>query len=103
MRGKDFPLDQPGAGGSVTGERSPFGFDLDIRYPKAVADVLVKQAQDALESWRDAGPRAWVGVSLEILKRLNQRSFEIAQAVQRIDEALRRAAADAGPRHDGGQ
>jgi len=82
LRGKDFPLDQPGAAGTVAGERSPFGFDLDIRYPKVAADVLVRQAEAALESWREAGPRAWVGVSLEILKRLNRRSFEIAHAVQ---------------------
>src|SRR3546814_15432397 len=27
-------------------------------------------------------PQAWVGVSLEILKRVNQRSFEMASAVQ---------------------
>lgn len=82
FKGKDFPLDQPGANGTVGGERSPFGFDLDIRYPKVEADVLVQQAGEALESWRDAGPKAWVGVSLEVLKRLNKRSFEIAHAVQ---------------------
>lgn len=82
LRGKDFPLDQPGANGTVGGERSPYGFDLDIRYPKAEADVLVRQAEQALETWREAGPKAWVGVSLEILKRLNKRSFEIANAVQ---------------------
>lgn len=82
LRGKDFPLDQPGASGTVGGERSPYGFDLDIRYPKAEADVLVRQAEQALETWREAGPKAWVGVSLEILKRLNKRSFEIANAVQ---------------------
>lgn len=82
LLGQAFPLDLPGAQGMVGGERSPFGFDLDIRYPKVPADVLVQQAEQALESWREAGPRAWVGVSLEILKRLNQRSFEIANAVQ---------------------
>src|SRR5690606_11088905 len=68
--------------GTVSGERSPFGFDLDIRYPQASADELVQRATAAMDSWREAGPKAWVGVSLEILKRLNQRSFEIAQAVQ---------------------
>ncbi len=34
------------------------------------------------QAWRRAGPRAWVGVSLEILARLNRRSFEMAHAVQ---------------------
>jgi hypothetical protein len=32
-------------------------------------------------TWRKAGPEAWVGVSLEILTRINKRSFEIAYAV----------------------
>jgi phenylacetic acid degradation protein paaN len=32
-------------------------------------------------AWRKAGPEAWVGVSLEILTRINKRSFEIAHAV----------------------
>src|SRR5690606_28562214 len=60
----------------------PFGPALDIRYPRVPVDALVEQAGTALESWREAGPRAWGGVSLEILKRLNKRSFEIANAVQ---------------------
>lgn len=80
--GKAFPLSQTGADGTVGGERSPFGFDLNIRYPRTPVDTLLKQSGQALESWRTAGYRSWVGVSLEILKRLNQRSFEIANAVQ---------------------
>lgn len=82
LKGKDFPLDQSAAAGVVSGERSPFGFDLGIRYPKADADQIVGRAQEALDSWRDAGPKAWVGICLEILRRLNRRSFEIAHAVQ---------------------
>lgn len=82
LRGKEFPLSQPRATGTVGGERSPFGFDLDIRYPAFAADELVRRASDALETWREAGPKVWVGVSLEILKRLNRRSFEMAHAVQ---------------------
>lgn len=82
LRDTQFPLGSGGADGEVGGERSPFGFDLGIRYPRVVVDVLVQQAESALESWRDAGPKAWVGVCLETLKRLNARSFEIANAVQ---------------------
>lgn len=82
LRDTHFPLGSGGADGEVGGERSPFGFDLGIRYPRVVVDVLVQQAESALESWRDAGPKAWVGVCLETLKRLNARSFEIANAVQ---------------------
>lgn len=81
-RGKAFPLTLEGAQGEVGNEQSPFGFDLGIRYPKVSVDQLVAQSQLALDSWRDAGPQAWVGVCLEILHRLNKRSFEIAHAVQ---------------------
>ena len=35
----------------------------------------------AQAGWRKAGPQAWVGVSLEILDRINKASFEIANAV----------------------
>ena len=39
-------------------------------------------AVEAAEAgWRKAGPEAWVGVSLEILDRINKASFEIANAV----------------------
>ncbi|GHC38286.1 oxidoreductase [Alcaligenes pakistanensis] len=81
-RGKAFPLALEGVQGEVGNEQSPFGFDLGIRYPKVSVDQLVAQSQLALDSWRDAGPQAWVGVCLEILHRLNKRSFEIAHAVQ---------------------
>ncbi|SHG85856.1 phenylacetic acid degradation protein PaaN [Pollutimonas bauzanensis] len=81
-RGGDFPLRQDGAAGSVGGEVSPFGLELNIRYPQVPAQALIGQSEKALDSWREAGPRAWVGVALEILKRLNQRSFEMAYAVQ---------------------
>src|SRR5690606_22270516 len=78
----DFPLDQNPAAGVVDGEASPFGFPLGIRYPRLEATTLIERAEQALDSWRDAGPEVWVGVSLEILRRLNQRSFEMAYAVQ---------------------
>ncbi len=81
-QGRDFPLKQEGATSKVGGEFSPFGFDLNIRYPHVPAPTLIQQSEKALEAWREAGPRTWVGVSLEILKRLNRRSFEMAYAVQ---------------------
>ncbi len=82
-KNQDFPLQQDGATGSTSAaETSPFGMTLNIRYPQVPAAVLLEKSQHALESWREAGPRAWVGVALEILSRLNKRSFEIAYAVQ---------------------
>ncbi|WBB66161.1 phenylacetic acid degradation protein PaaN [Micromonospora sp. WMMD812] len=78
----DFPLDQPGDGSTVATEVSPFGVELNARYPHATADQLVPAATAALPAWRDAGPQARVGVCLEILDRLHKNVFELANAVQ---------------------
>jgi phenylacetic acid degradation protein paaN len=79
--GKTFDLDQPCSGATVGKERSPFGIALDIRYPQTDPDALIKAAADAQPAWRAAGPQAWVGVSLEILSRLNRASFELGYSV----------------------
>ncbi len=78
---RNFELDQPSNGDTVGAEQSPFGFALGIRYPKSDADALIAAATAAQRRWRTAGPEAWVGVSLEILARLNRASFEIAYSV----------------------
>ncbi|WP_321846323.1 phenylacetic acid degradation protein PaaN [Paraburkholderia bannensis] len=78
---RTFALDQPSTGETVGSEASPFGFALGARYPKSTPDQLIDAAQKAQRDWRAAGPRAWVGVSLEILERLNRASFEIAFSV----------------------
>lgn len=82
LRGKPFPLNLHDADGTVGGEKSPFGFDLGITYPHVPAAKLVAASKRALQDWRRAGPQAWVGVSLEILARLNKLSFEMAYVVQ---------------------
>src|SRR5690349_739264 len=81
--GGDFPLTTPGADGVVATERSPYGFDLGVRYPR-VTDVaaLLDGAQAGMRSWRLAGPDGRTGVCLEILARLHARIFELANAVQ---------------------
>lgn len=79
--GKPFPLDQPGTDGEVTEQRSPYGLELAISYPHPDVDALLAAARDAIPAWRDAGPDARAGVVLEILRRINARSHEIAQAV----------------------
>jgi phenylacetic acid degradation protein paaN len=76
-----FPLDQPGVDREVTGERSPYGFDLGVRYPHVDPDVVMPAMLAAMRAWRDAGPEIRAGVCLEILDRLNKRSFEMAYAV----------------------
>lgn len=77
--GKPFPLDQPGD--PVSTETSPFGIELGVSYPRTDVDTLIAAATAALPAWRDAGPRTRAGVCLEILARLHQHVFELANAV----------------------
>ena len=65
----------------MSGERSPYGFDLGIRYPHADVDALLAAAQAGIPAWRDAGPDLRAAVCVEILTQLNRRTAEIAQAV----------------------
>jgi len=81
LLGKDFPLDQPSATGSVAPEKSPLGIELGIRYPQMGVEALIGGAQGALPAWRDAGAQVRAGVCLEILARLHKRVFELANAV----------------------
>ncbi|QFY11490.1 phenylacetic acid degradation protein PaaN [Nonomuraea phyllanthi] len=80
--GKPFALDQPGTGAWIGAERSPYGIDLGVTYPEPVPGDLVAAAQAALPAWRDAGPRARALACVEIVERINRRSFELAGAVQ---------------------
>jgi phenylacetic acid degradation protein paaN len=83
LLGKPFPLSTPGSEGTVATERSPYGFDLGITYPRAHdVDALTSAARAGQKAWRDAGPEARVGVCIEILERLHARVFELANAVQ---------------------
>ncbi|MEU6710193.1 phenylacetic acid degradation protein PaaN [Nonomuraea sp. NPDC046802] len=80
--GKPFPLDQPGTGSWIGAERSPFGIDLGVTYPQPQVDELIAAAEAALPAWRDAGPETRALTSVEIVNRINRRSFELAGAVQ---------------------
>ena len=67
----------------VATERSPYGFDLGVAYPRVTdVDALVAAAASGMKPWRDAGPAGRTGVCLEILDRLHARVFELANAVQ---------------------
>jgi phenylacetic acid degradation protein paaN len=82
LLGKDFPIEVPGATGSVVTERSPYGLELGIRYPKGDPAALVAAARAATPAWRAAGPQGRAGVAAEILRRINARIYELAHAVQ---------------------
>jgi phenylacetic acid degradation protein paaN len=80
-----FPVETPGADGTVATETSPFGFDLGIEYPRLRPDGLddlLAAASAGLTAWRDVGPDGRAGVCIEILARLHKRIFELANAVQ---------------------
>src|SRR4051794_16228006 len=75
-RGQTFPVDTPGAHGVVATEKSPFGFPLDVSYPRVAADgidVLLAAARAGMPAFRDAGVETRVGVCLEVLHRLHAR------------------------------
>lgn len=81
--GTTFPLRTPGADGVVATERSPYGFDLGVSYPRvADVDTLMSAARAGMRAWRDTGPDGRTGVCLEILSQLQARIFELANAVQ---------------------
>ncbi|MDP3892058.1 phenylacetic acid degradation protein PaaN [Nocardioides sp.] len=83
LLGQAFPLATPGSDGEVATERSPYGFDLGVTYPRVTDPAaLLEAAAAGMKQWRDAGPQARVGVALEILDRLHARIFELANAVQ---------------------
>ena len=82
--GTAFPLGTPGAEGTVASEKSPYGLELGVAYPRLTAaglDELVAAAAAGRSAWRDVGPDGRAGVCLEILARLHARVFELANAV----------------------
>ncbi|PHZ85823.1 phenylacetic acid degradation protein PaaN [Paremcibacter congregatus] len=78
---KAFDVDQPGAIGTVGAEKSPYGFDLGVTYPKVDVNALVSEVEALRGDWAKASIEARTGVCLEILHRINRRSFEMAFAV----------------------
>ncbi|GLW28451.1 phenylacetic acid degradation protein PaaN [Actinoplanes regularis] len=82
LLGKPFPIDVPGAVGTVSTEQSPYGLELGLSYPRADPLALVAAARTTIPSWRAVGPEGRAGIAAEILSRINARIFEMAHAVQ---------------------
>ncbi|MBO0829366.1 MAG: phenylacetic acid degradation protein PaaN, partial [Streptosporangiales bacterium] len=78
--GTRFPLDQPGTDDWIATERSPYGIELGVEYPHQDLGRAMTSALDAMPAWTAAGPDTRAGVCLEILHRLNARTFELAHA-----------------------
>lgn len=81
LQARGLRLDQPTAGGTVTGETSPFGPTLGVTYPQVDPGPLVAAAREAMSAWRDAGPDVRAAVCVEVLDRLGARAHELAFAV----------------------
>jgi phenylacetic acid degradation protein paaN len=78
---KPFELEQPGKIGVSSTEKSPYGLPVGISYPVCDINILIEAAKKAQKPWQQIGANGRVGVCLEILERINRRSFEIAHAV----------------------
>lgn len=72
---------QPTDGTFVGSEVSPYGPTLGATYPALDVDAAFEAARAAIPAWRDAGPQVRAAVCVEIVDRINKRSFEIANAV----------------------
>jgi len=76
-----FPLHQSSGEGTIGEEQSPYGFNIGTQYPKVDINTLVEHVRHACPAWRNASVETRVGCALEMLHRINKRSFEMAFAV----------------------
>ncbi|MDO4637594.1 MAG: phenylacetic acid degradation protein PaaN [Lautropia sp.] len=81
LLGKPFVLPSHPGHGTAGQEVSPYGGALSVRYPAATADELLVCSRAAAGAWASCSIRRRAGICLEILDRLNQRSFLMANAV----------------------
>ncbi|MTI09865.1 phenylacetic acid degradation protein PaaN [Curvivirga aplysinae] len=80
-RNSDFKIEEHPEENRVGDEASPYGLALNIKYPTASAETLISASKEAGKAWGKTSIEDRVGVCLEILHRLNKRSFEVANAV----------------------
>jgi phenylacetic acid degradation protein paaN len=80
-KGSTFSLLQTSSDGTVGEEQSPYGFNIGTQYPKVEINALIEHVHDACPAWRKATIETRVGCALEMLHRINKRSFEMAFAV----------------------
>ena len=79
--GSTFELNQSGTEGTIGNEISPYGLAIQTQYPKADINTLLESMAAASPAWRNATIETRVGCALEMMDRLNKRSFEMAFAV----------------------
>jgi phenylacetic acid degradation protein paaN len=76
-----FTIEGQPSHGTVGDEVSPYGMKLGVAYPRVQLDTLFAAANRAMKIWQASDIETRTGVCLEILHRLNRRSFELAFAV----------------------
>ena len=99
LLGTRLDLGQPGTDDWVGGEVSPYGVELGVTYPHADLDVLLPAMRAGQRAWRDAGPETRAVVSIEILKRISDRTHEFAHAVMHTSGQAFMMAFQAGGPH----
>ncbi len=99
MLGKPFALGQPTNGKWTGSESSPYGKELGVTYEAADPAELIKASQEAGKSWAKASVEERVGVALEMLSRINKKSFLIANAVMHTSGQAFMMAFQAGGPH----
>ncbi|MFJ4629405.1 phenylacetic acid degradation protein PaaN [Streptomyces sp. NPDC088847] len=99
LLGTRLDLGQPGTDDWVGGEVSPYGVELGVTYPHADLDVLLPAMRAGQRAWRDAGAEARAVVSIEILKRISDRTHEFAHAVMHTSGQAFMMAFQAGGPH----
>ncbi|MEW1644387.1 phenylacetic acid degradation protein PaaN [Streptomyces sp. NPDC091219] len=99
LLGTRLDLGQPGIDDWVGGEVSPYGVELGVTYPHADLDVLLPAMRAGQRAWRDAGAEARAVVSIEILKRISDRTHEFAHAVMHTSGQAFMMAFQAGGPH----
>lgn len=76
-----FEIDQVGITGWGGAEESPYGQGLGVSYPISDHEALIEASTQAMKAWQAIGYEARTAICIEILERLNQKSFEIGHAV----------------------
>ncbi|WP_329554062.1 phenylacetic acid degradation protein PaaN [Streptomyces sp. NBC_00696] len=99
LLGTRLDLGQPGTDDWVGGEVSPYGVELGVTYPHADLGVLLPAMRAGQRAWRDAGAEARAVVSIEILKRISDRTHEFAHAVMHTSGQAFMMAFQAGGPH----
>ncbi|WP_329253850.1 phenylacetic acid degradation protein PaaN [Streptomyces sp. NBC_01478] len=99
LLGTRLDLGQPGTDDWVGGEVSPYGVELGVTYPHADLDVLLPAMRAGQRAWRDAGAETRAVVSIEILKRISDRTHEFAHAVMHTSGQAFMMAFQAGGPH----